>query len=402
MRLCIPIRVPKFLKRSKEPEWVSGICDQSMVSSPPASTFSSIIESIVYPTPVGASLRRTVSYHTVNDNDYGEPQGTVHLLSIKSTLLERDTFIFWATPECRLLLGLNQKRTPVTHVTLLRWIRLVDPEIDEFHVQPVLLERRGILNYFPSPMAGPTPDPSSRLLPGDYLWVDPSTAQSGPRPLLAKRSSLSSYRAKHSADKDPVSGATHELYTFPPSFEQSVASRDGWRCFITGEEASPPEKELALTWLFPPAWKYRLLCQNGRTSPPVEDFVSTSNVGLIRKDLISLFNDNAFGVDVDDDYRLVIFRDLGPNVQLAQRQQGISPGPDGRFLREHFRWCLVVHLLGGDVREDYHVDDVAGLAQELGLLGETDEDVVQLEDERWQSALGRELFEHHLSYKFSL
>ena len=71
-------------------------------------------------------------------------------------------------------------------------------------------------------------------------------------------------------------------------------------------------------------------------------------------------------------------------------------GPDDKFLRAHFRWCLRVHLLGGDIQEDYDANAIATAAEELGLCGD-DSEIVPLEDERWHSILGRELLEHHLS-----
>lgn len=56
----------------------------------------------------------------------------------------------------------------------------------------------------------------------------------------------------------------------------------------------------------------------------------------------------------------------------------------------------MVHLLGGDIREDYDSNAIANAAEQLGLCGDESK-IVPLDDERWQSILGKELLEHHLS-----
>jgi len=142
-------------------------------------------------------------------------------------------------------------------------------------------------------------------------------------------------------------------------------------------------------------------------------YISVSNMGLMRKDLITLFHDNAFGIDVDvrpmcllltrcpfspqDNYRVVVFRDL-QSVSLPSHlaRAPVYAGPDDQFLREHFRWCLKVHLLGGDIMEDYDHNAIATAAEELGLCGDGTE-MVPLDDERWHSVLGRELLADHIS-----
>lgn len=97
-----------------------------------------------------------------------------------------------------------------------------------------------------------------------------------------------------------------------------------------------------------------------------------------------------------DDYRIVVFRDLG-SVTLPSHLHRVKAcaGPDDKFLREHFRWCLRVHLLGGDIKEDYSVHDIANAAEELGLCGDKPA-MVPLDDERWHSTLGKELLEDHI------
>lgn len=54
------------------------------------------------------------------------------------------------------------------------------------------------------------------------------------------------------------------------------------------------------------------------------------------------------------------------------------------FLWENFRYCLGVHFIGGDIREDYPDDVVVCEIEAMRDLPMT--------DPRWQTLLGREIF----------
>ena len=58
------------------------------------------------------------------------------------------------------------------------------------------------------------------------------------------------------------------------------------------------------------------------------------------------------------------------------------------FFREHLKWCIVVHLAGGDVNEDYDFWQIADFQREMGFGGDS---VAMLDDERWSSVIGREV-----------
>jgi hypothetical protein len=100
---------------------------------------------------------------------------------------------------------------------------------------------------------------------------------------------------------------------------------------------------------------------------------------------------------LQDDYRIVIFKDIG-SVTLPSnfRRDPVSPGPSDEFLRHHFAWCLRSQILGGDISDDYNRNDVVYAMDELGL-GSEDNALVPLDDPRWQSTMGKEILELHMS-----
>jgi hypothetical protein len=74
-------------------------------------------------------------------------------------------------------------------------------------------------------------------------------------------------------------------------------------------------------------------------------------------------------------------------------------GLDDYFLREHFRHCLRVHLLHGDIIVDYPQHVVTKALADLGLW-ERDDEEAPLDDPRWNSELGKEILECHFLLQF--
>ena len=70
-------------------------------------------------------------------------------------------------------------------------------------------------------------------------------------------------------------------------------------------------------------------------------------------------------------------------------------GPDNYFLRQHFKHCLQVHLLHGDITHDYPQNVVMRALEDLGLWNREDEEV-PLDDSRWNTELSKEILECHL------
>lgn len=62
--------------------------------------------------------------------------------------------------------------------------------------------------------------------------------------------------------------------------------------------------------------------------------------------------------------------------------------PDDYFLHEHFKHCLRVHLLHGEINDDYPPEVIIKALRELGLWEEDDEEA-PLDDPRWSTELGK-------------
>ena len=68
------------------------------------------------------------------------------------------------------------------------------------------------------------------------------------------------------------------------------------------------------------------------------------------------------------------------------------------FLREHFRRCILVKFIGGDVLEDYPREVILKTIAALGVGPETHPDeVAPLNDPLWSTPLGREIFEDYMT-----
>ncbi|RDB26160.1 hypothetical protein Hypma_006205 [Hypsizygus marmoreus] len=326
-----------------------------------------------------------------------------HMLSKRSRDLDRDTFMFHPLSG-RLWCGLNLKLTSITSAIFQRWIFLMDPDLPAFYLRPITLHKHGILRYFTTP-SGPaiSPHSSEPLPPGDYAWVTPEYPNfTGKSPFRVIAFNLSYAALKKLCDETqfPAGSADLYLYDIPPALEALALSRDK-HCFITG--SSSETTGLAVFWIVPPLWNF----DTARTCEPEGDHTShtvATNVGLMRKELIPAFHNNDFGIDVDDNYRIVIFRDFGPamasllplgSVAHYRQAGGLSPGPADVFLREHFRKCLTVHLPRGDISDDYGVREIQAAFHEFGL-SDRDEEVLPFSDERWHTVLGKELLEWYI------
>lgn len=68
------------------------------------------------------------------------------------------------------------------------------------------------------------------------------------------------------------------------------------------------------------------------------------------------------------------------------------------LLRQHFLRCLDVHFLGGDLCLDFERDEIEDMTYDLGLTGE--EELADLDDERWQTTIGKELFRAYIEKRF--
>jgi hypothetical protein len=134
--------------------------------------------------------------------------------------------------------------------------------------------------------------------------------------------------------------------------------------------------------------------------------VTAKNVLTLKSELKFHFHSNNFTVDVDDDYRIVILRDMGRAVsflptRLSRHQQHDTVVDS--FLRDHFRYSVGVMILGGDIRETYSRQEVLEMIGELvGYGRDDDRDAVPLTDERWKTDLGQEILANEIRVRASL
>jgi hypothetical protein len=134
--------------------------------------------------------------------------------------------------------------------------------------------------------------------------------------------------------------------------------------------------------------------------------VTAKNVLTLKSELKLHFHSNNFTVDVDDDYRIVILRDMGRGVsflptRLSRHQQHDTVVDS--FLRDHFRYSLGVMILDGDIRETYSRQEVLEMIGELvGYGRDDDRDAVPLTDERWKTDLGQGILANEIRVRASL
>jgi hypothetical protein len=80
---------------------------------------------------------------------------------------------------------------------------------------------------------------------------------------------------------------------------------------------------------------------------------------------------------------VVVFDDL--QMQHPTRLSGVNQSKD-EFLRKHFRWCLRVHVCGGDISVDIDKEEALEMMDDA-------EKGRNLNDKRWGTTIGREIVE---------
>ncbi|KAK0432444.1 hypothetical protein EV421DRAFT_2040692 [Armillaria borealis] len=321
------------------------------------------------------------------------------LLSEKSKLYERDTFIFSTSLPAKLLFGSDtyqQRHGAALGIPLSTAQRA-------FHLHPVTVHQFGIMAYAIMPNGPPIPESSPKQLPpGNYGWYDSdSTARFLPQ--ITTTPNPPSFAAMQKTwTIHPNPGIMLDVI---PSVAQAVRRRDQYRCFVTGTAS---HNDTDLVWMFPPC--FARLCRfpplRNDYHPIPQFFETASNAAFLHKDLIPFFHENAFSVDVDDDYRVLIFRDIGPAEKLLPSHLRVSPneGPEDWFLREHFRISLKVCILEGDIDEDYPSSVVLRIMDDLWVNSVGSDDTVELApmtDPRWQTVIGKSIWENVLETRMA-
>ncbi|KAF8804988.1 hypothetical protein BYT27DRAFT_7105837 [Phlegmacium glaucopus] len=110
-----------------------------------------------------------------------------------------------------------------------------------------------------------------------------------------------------------------------------------------------------------------------------------------RRDVVTLFYENKLGVDVDDNYHIVVFdgsESMKGHAPLKSHLTFYTNRPSDRFLRLHFQRCLTVRVCGGDPTEDYRDQEIDLFIEELGVY----DDEMDMSDPRWMTPLGIEVY----------
>ncbi len=98
---------------------------------------------------------------------------------------------------------------------------------------------------------------------------------------------------------------------------------------------------------------------------------------------------------MQDDYRILIFRELGSaRGLLPTHMPPRQPDPQFEtFLRGHFHSSLRANIFNGDIREEYSTNTIVRMMGELGVGEEDEDDLAPMDDPWWQTVLGKEIWE---------
>jgi len=194
-----------------------------------------------------------------------------------------------------------------------------------------------------------------------------------------------------------------------PLIIQKALARDR-QCIFSGVVPSCDADALVVTWVFPPFMGYKLSEDPWLESKYYRDpdacdlseLMVVQNAVSGRKDIVTLFWENKLGVDVEDDYRLILFEgseSLNSGAPLKSHL-GLADGPyrpSDRFFRLHFEQCLAVSVCRGDIMEDYEEQEIESFMEELGVYdGEMD-----TSDPRWSTPLGSHVHAYLVTQKMA-
>ncbi|KZS91137.1 hypothetical protein SISNIDRAFT_487827 [Sistotremastrum niveocremeum HHB9708] len=309
----------------------------------------------------------------------------------------------------------------LTTASLCRWIGLFSSPTDTFDLRPinVVPDPGGFLAYFEQKTNLPALNdkPFEHPIPGDYAAF--RNAQSPP-PVLSPWC----YNADHpewSRALVPLKGAptmqkmnesefkhAHAHLDVMPDYMEDLVRKRSHSCSITGRHDSGVSQTLSVVWIVHPthcrfASDFFSSYSWTETEDEIKTFVVPENAILLRPDVAGAFRENAFGIDVDDNYRIVQFIDL-PALELPShvpeaQKAHLEPSAD-KFLRFHFMWCLRVNICGGHVMDDFDRGEVLGMMEELGLTGSGSE-MAPVTDPRWKTEIGKICWEMAMNSRFA-
>ncbi|KAF7374618.1 hypothetical protein MSAN_00346400 [Mycena sanguinolenta] len=305
------------------------------------------------------------------------------LLSKRAEERGHDVHIFSVSnfPSVCVMAGMNTKSLALSIEKFYRWLDLMDEDErdEEFILKEITLIRVDVLSYCVATIGSSLPRDSSEMMkPGLYGPFYPDG-----RPFNGKigdpSPTLSFVNMATSLDERTAKGSRpSEKNLMPDALIDSAIQRDNGVCCITGRADGPT----STIWVFPP-----MLAMFAIDEIDFDKYRTLDNIITINSELVDAFNQNAFTVDVDDDYRIIQFDNIA-GWTLPPRLAIMTATYE--FWRENFKWSLSTYFPGTDVRDDYPDTEPARLMQQL-YDGEAD-----LEEEVWSTGIGMEVLEQYI------
>ncbi|KZT03724.1 uncharacterized protein LAESUDRAFT_814571 [Laetiporus sulphureus 93-53] len=332
-----------------------------------------------------------------------EPKTFSHILSKKVDVNRLNTFV-WSTSIPRMAVALNlHRRSHVTSRTLYRWLPLIAEYCvwnHDYRLYPVEVRpHEDFLRYEVKINGDEIPPESDYLIsPGDYGIFKPGKTPVDPP--IDTRSVPSFLYIVNDVLRRKYATVDDILYN---GFEKGVRARDP-RCIITGKT----DGDLEATWIVPPL-EFLFIYREDRDDSlnlefplmpgpngmlDIKPLQSVRNGLLMHPELARLFEDNSFSIDIDDNYRIVFFKDpsdLLPTelLDLIPTHCYIANGTDGHLpstylLRKHFIMSLRVNCCGADLRCELTLYDLREFFDWLDERGYQSDAI----DPHWESNVG--------------
>ncbi|KAF8798357.1 hypothetical protein BYT27DRAFT_7123584 [Phlegmacium glaucopus] len=200
-----------------------------------------------------------------------------------------------------------------------------------------------------------------------------------------------------------------EQAALPSSIAEKTLARDK-QCVFTGVSPTCDPDTLVATWIFPPFLGYTLAedpwvertYHDDPASCDLSEFMVVTNTISGCRDVVALFYENKLGVDVDENYRIVVFdgsENMKCRAPLKSHLTFVNGHnrPSDRFLRLHFQRCLTVSVCGGNPTEDYKDQEIDLFMEELGVY----DDEMDTTDPRWMTPLGIEVYTYLIRQKLA-
>ncbi|KAF7305545.1 hypothetical protein HMN09_00807400 [Mycena chlorophos] len=292
---------------------------------------------------------------------------------------------------------LNLNRCSVSAKTFYRWFHLCNDSLNSpvaaldptIVLRPITIELWDVMVYGVASVDGPA-------IPRDSLQViEPGTYgvfRSDGTPYTGNVNCIGGYGFNFEKDV-----AVCRCYSGPELVTQQneisselsrrATARDKGRCIITGRA----DEETELVWIVPPAVAFNSDPENPQTTLNMHRHVD--NIVTISSSLVHSFNRNAFTIDIEDGACVVRFEDLPTGAPaLPSHLPALLQSPSAPFWRSHFKHTLTVFLPAG--RANYEPDE-ANPAQ--AWMEELSEDLADLDDAKWKTPLGKEVFQVFLA-----